>query len=85
MAQFPESVGNYLFGHADAVLTVSFRERLYSKITGFATKESIGYLLNLLYACYYARDYGKNRSFKEGSAKELEQKRTAVWKEQMER
>ena len=75
---------NYLRRNADCVLSISSRERLYSKIAGFATEESIGYILNVLFGCYYARDYEKNRLFKEDRAKVLERNRTAILKEMQE-
>ena len=44
----------------------------------------IGYILNVLFRCYYARDYEKNRLFKEDRAKVLERNRTAILKEMQE-
>lgn len=80
------SVGdNYIRRNVDCILTISSRERLYSKISNFATEESIDYLLDLLFSCYYAREYEKNRSFRENSAKELERSRTTVLQEMKER
>jgi len=70
------SVGdNYIRDQIDCVLTISSRERLYSKISGFATEESIMHILNILYSCYFARNYQENISFKIKNSKEFEQNR----------
>ena len=48
----------------NCVLTMSSRERLYTKISNFATEESIIYILNVLFSCYFAEDYENNKVFK---------------------
>lgn len=75
---------NYLRQKLDCVLTMSTKERLYSKIANYATEESIQFLLNVLYSNYYAKDYQNNNSFKVGNAKKLEQARIATIKEMRE-
>lgn len=65
---------NLLRQQADCVLSMSSRERLYSKIGTFASEESIGYILNLLYACYFARNYSGNLDYKVRASKNLEKR-----------
>lgn len=50
---------NLLREKARYTLTISSRERLYSKISTFSTETSILYILNVLFSCYFARDYEK--------------------------
>lgn len=66
------------------VLTISSREKLYSKIANFATEESINYLLNVLFSCLFAKHYEENYRFKTSRAKLLEQDRTAGLEEMKE-
>lgn len=69
---------NYLRQHAACTLTISSRERLYSKISTFATETSILYLLNLLFSCYFARDYDANLQDKIRTSRLLESGRVAT-------
>lgn len=66
---------NYLRKNSTCVLTMSSKERLYTKISNFATEESIQYILNILFSCFYARNYRENNSFKLRSSRILENKR----------
>lgn len=66
---------NYLRKKSTCVLTMSSKERLYTKISNFATEESIQYILNILFSCYYVRNYRENNSFKIRSSRVLEYKR----------
>lgn len=72
---------NYIRKHSDCVLTISSKERLYTKISNYATEESISFILNVLFSCLYAKDYQKNGLFKIRNAKNLEQERNAVLKD----
>lgn len=54
---------------------MSSKERLYTKISNFATEESIQYILNILFSCFYARNYRKNNSFKLRTSHILENQR----------
>lgn len=63
---------NYLRKQIDTVLTMTTMEALYNKIATFSTEESVQYLLNILYACYFARNYERNRNSKVESARLLE-------------
>ncbi len=76
---------SYLRQNTPCILRISSRERLYSKIANFATEESISYLLNLLFSCLFERAYDRNYEFKVNGAKMLEQDRTAVLDEMMEK
>lgn len=72
---------NYLRQHLDCVLTISSKERLYTKITSFASEQSISFILNILFAKYFAQDYQKHCFFKIQSSKDLERSRTVALKE----
>ena len=63
---------NYLRTSIPCTLTISSRESLYSKISTFATEASITYLLNLLFSCYFARDYEANLGIRIDTARRLE-------------
>ena len=63
---------NLLRQHATCTLSMSSRERLYTKISNFATEESINFILNMLYACYFVRDYDRNLEFKTKASRVLE-------------
>lgn len=55
------SIGeNTLASFSQAVLRMTTRERLYSKIGNFTINSSICYLLDVLYSCVFAEDYQKN-------------------------
>ena len=66
---------NYLRRNVSCILTMSSKERLYTKISNFATEESIQYILNILFSCFYARNYRKNNSFKLRTSHILENQR----------
>ena len=76
---------NYLRKTIPCVLTIASRERLYTKIANFSTEESVSYLLNVLFSCYFARDYEKNLQTKLVGGHALEEERLAVLKEISER
>lgn len=69
---------NYLRRHVRCTLTISSRETLYDKIGTFGTEASILFLLNALFACLFARSYGKNLAYKKQAAQALEQSRERV-------
>ncbi|GCF93262.1 RpiR family transcriptional regulator [Enterococcus florum] len=55
------SIGdNTLAALSNAVLRLTTRERLYSKIGNFTINTSISYLLDVLYSCVFAEDYSYN-------------------------
>lgn len=76
---------NYLRRVIPCVLTIASRERLYSKIANFSTEESVSYLLNVLFSCYFARDYERNLETKLSGGRALEEERLAALKEISER
>ncbi|WP_338787206.1 MurR/RpiR family transcriptional regulator [Metabacillus sp. FJAT-53654] len=75
---------NYLRDYSDVVLNISSKERLYSKISNFATEESIMFILNILYAKVFALDFEKNKDFKILNSKVLEPERQATFKDLVE-
>lgn len=75
---------NLLRNQADYVLTMSSREKLYSKIATFATEDSIAFLLNALYSCYFALNYDKNLQYKINASREIERQRYTSVKDAME-
>lgn len=68
---------NLLRREADCVLTMSSAEKPFSKIATYATEEAIAYLLNLLYSCFFARNYDRNLAYKLEAAKSIERQRYA--------
>ena len=63
---------NYLRRHAQLSLTISSQEKLYSKISTFATETSIHYILNVVFSCYFLGDYQRNFEEKVSMGKMLE-------------
>ncbi|ASA19775.1 MurR/RpiR family transcriptional regulator [Paenibacillus donghaensis] len=66
---------NYIRKNVDCALTMSSRERLYSKISNFATEESVHFLLNVLFSCYFKQNYKVNIEHKIFNSKEIERQR----------
>lgn len=66
---------NYLRKHAAYTLSISSREKLFSKISTFATETSILYILNVLFSVYFQREYDKNLHQKVGNGRVLERER----------
>lgn len=59
------SVGeNSLSNLADCVLRICTREKLYSKIGNFSSLCSMNYMLDVLYSCYFSREYDQNLKIK---------------------
>ena len=75
---------NLLRSQASYVLTMSSREKLYSKIATFATEDSIAFLLNVLYACCFALHYDRNLQYKISASREIERQRFTSLKDVME-
>lgn len=75
---------NYIRERVDCVLSISSRERLYTKISNFSTEESILIILNVLFSCYFARNYEKNLRYKTENSRTLEISREASLKEMKE-
>lgn len=68
---------NYMRKNIDCLFTISSRERLYSKISTFATEQSIIFIFNVIFACYFKREYNKNLLYKIENSKNLETSREA--------
>lgn len=66
---------NYLRQHAAYTLSISSQEKLFSKISTFATETSINYILNVLFSVYFARNYEKNLANKIEKGRILEYQR----------
>ena len=49
-----------------------------TKISNFATEESLQFILNVLFSCYFAKNYQDNNKFKLQNSKILEKQRLAV-------
>lgn len=55
------SLGDNRLSHfGNVVLRVGSREKIFTKIAPFASNLSMEYLLNLIYACIFQRDYNRN-------------------------
>ncbi len=71
------SVGdNYISKNANCVFTISSRERLYTKIASFATEQSILLIFNVLFACYFKKNYHENLVYKTSNSRIFESTRS---------
>ena len=66
---------NLLRESSNCTLSIASRERLYSKISSFATETSISLLLDILYSCYFEMDYDKNMRHKWKVSRKVEKRR----------
>ncbi|GEO46142.1 MurR/RpiR family transcriptional regulator [Companilactobacillus kimchii] len=66
---------NYLRNNTDCTLTISSREKLYSKIGNFTTEESILHIFNLIYACCFSRNFIHNYNYKLKNSEKYEYRR----------
>lgn len=69
---------NLLRRSADCTFTISSRENLYSKISFFATEESIELILDTLYSCYFAMEYDRHLEIKKDMSRQIERRRVSV-------
>ena len=69
---------NHLRKHAMYTLSISSQEKLFSKISTFATETSILYILNVLFSAYFARDYQANLKGKVEKGRVLEYQRSST-------
>ena len=76
---------NYIRKQIDCVLTMASRERLYTKIANYSSEESLGFLLNCLFSCVFAKNYRKNKNFKLLNSRMLEQERYTQIREMQDR
>lgn len=68
---------NYLTRQVDCVLSLSSRERLYSKVAGFSTEASLDFVLDVLFSLCFQADYDHNLARKVENSRELERRRYA--------
>ena len=68
---------NPLRGLADVSLTLTTRERLYSKVAGFTSEFSIKLVLDTLYACYFSRHLDEFQQMKDALSSHAEPGRTS--------
>lgn len=68
---------NYLRKNIDCCLTISSREKLYSKIGNFTTEESILHIFNLIYACLFSRNFIHNYDYKVKNSENFEYRRNS--------
>lgn len=70
------SIGsNHLSHIADVSLHLTTREKTYSKIAGFSSLTSLSLVLDILYACLFAKKYDENFAYKTNIAKQVETNR----------
>ncbi len=69
---------NKLRQHATYTFSISSRERLYSKISTFATEKSIQFILDILFSACFSLSYEKNLEAKINTGKLLEYGRVAT-------
>lgn len=75
---------NLLRSKVDCILTMASREKLYSKVATFATEESICFLLNVLYACFFNLQYEINMQYKVNASRIIEQHRYSTLRDATE-
>lgn len=75
---------NYIREHIPCTLTISTHERLFTKISGFATEESINFILNILFAYCFSKNYNQNYIHKINNSISLEKRRRASLNEMKE-
>ena len=75
---------NYIRENIRCVLTISTHERLFTKISGFATEESINFILNILFAYCFSQNYMQNYNHKINNSIALEKNRRASINEMKE-
>lgn len=75
---------NYLRKHALYTLSISSQEKLYTKISTFATETSILYILNVLFSAYFTRNFQENFNLKVETGRLLEYQRFSEVLELME-
>lgn len=72
---------NYLHRNLSCILTMSSKERLYTKIANFSTEESLQFIFNVLFANYFVKNYQDNNLYKIRNSKILESVRVAALRE----
>lgn len=75
---------NYIRRNISCTLTISTHERLFTKISGFATEESINFILNIIFAYCFSQNYTANYKHKIDNSISLEKRRRATINEMKE-
>lgn len=75
---------NYIHQTIDCIFEMSSRERLYSKISTFATEQSALLIFNIIFACFFKKNYHQNLVYKIENSKILEDRRIASLKQMEE-
>lgn len=75
---------NYIHQTIDCIFEMSSRERLYSKISTFATEQSALLIFNVIFACFFKKNYHQNLIYKIENSKILEDQRIASLKHMKE-
>jgi DNA-binding MurR/RpiR family transcriptional regulator len=69
------SIGeNSLRKLSDCALSISTREKLYSKIATYSTNNSIHLILDILYSCLFKMDYDRNLEYKTNVSKNVDER-----------
>ena len=66
---------SYLRRTADCTLTMASQERLFAKAGTFASEASLEYLLDVLFGCFFARDFQRRWSYRVTLAENTEANR----------
>lgn len=67
------SIGeNSLQTNADCTLSISTREKLFSKIATYSTNHSIHLVLDILYSCLFKQNYSANLAYKTDISKKID-------------
>ena len=75
---------NLLRNESDCVFTIASREKIYSKISSFASESSILFILDIIYSYYFLLEYDKNMKYKLDISKKIETHRYSTSKYIME-
>ena len=78
MIAITSSGDNKLRRHADYTLSISSREKLYSKISTFATEKSIQFILDIIFSAYFSLSYQEHLKSKIKTGRILEHSRIAT-------
>lgn len=69
------SIGeNSLKSFSDCTLSITSREKLYSKIATYSTNNSIHLILDILYSCLFKMNYNYNLEYKTNISKNIDER-----------
>ncbi|WP_066305612.1 MurR/RpiR family transcriptional regulator [Bacillus sp. FJAT-29814] len=73
------SIGeNSLKEFADCTLSISTREKLFSKIASYSTNNSIHLVLDILYSCLFKLNYKENLEYKTNISKKIDDRTSHI-------